>query len=88
LEDTLTLHRLSLFADLGKSLKTTDCIESLMGNVGEYIDGIKYSWHSLQRQQWMALAVLETESEFRRLDGYEDFLILQVALEEAIPDKE
>ena len=36
----------------------------------------------------MALAVLETESEFRRLGGYEDLLILQVALEEAIPDKE
>jgi hypothetical protein len=35
----------------------------------------------------MALAVLETENGFRRLDGYEDLPRLQAALEEAISDK-
>ena len=88
LEDTLTLHRLGLFDELGKSLKTTNCIESLMGDVGEYIDDVKRWHHSPQRHQWMALAVLETENGFRRLDGYEDLPRLQAALEEAISDKE
>jgi len=30
LEETLTLHRLGLFKELGKSLKTTNCLESIM----------------------------------------------------------
>ena len=32
LEETLTLHRLGLFEKLGKSLKTTNCIESIMAS--------------------------------------------------------
>jgi hypothetical protein len=36
----------------------------------------------------MALAVIEAESGFRRLDGYEDLSRLQAALKEAIPDRE
>ena len=88
LEETLTLHRLGLFEELGKSLKTTNCIESLMGDVGEHIDGVKRWHHSPQRHQWTALAVLETENGFRRLDGYEDLPRLKAALKEAIPDKE
>jgi hypothetical protein len=36
----------------------------------------------------MALAVLETENGFRRLDGCEDLPRLQAALEEAISDEE
>ena len=88
LEDTLTLHHLGLFDELGKSLKTTNCIESLMGDVGEYIDGVKRWHHSPQRHQWMALAVLKAENGFRRLDGYEDLPRLQAALKETIPDEE
>jgi len=30
LEETLTLHRLGFFEELGKSLKATNCIESIM----------------------------------------------------------
>jgi len=88
LEDTLTLPRLGLFDELGKSLKTTNCIESLMGEVDGYIDDVKRWHHSPQRHQWMALAVIEAESRFRRLDGYEDLPRLQAALKETIPDEE
>ena len=88
LEDTLTLYRLGLFDELRKSPLAANCIESLMGDVGEYIDDVKRSCLSPQRHQWMALAVLETENGFRRLDGYEDLPRLQAALEEAISDKE
>ncbi|MCS4119674.1 transposase-like protein [Salinibacter ruber] len=87
LEDTLTLHRLGLFDELGKSLKTTNCIESLMGDVEEHTRKVKRWHHSPQRHQWMALAVLEAENGFRRLDGYEDLPRLQAALKETIPDE-
>ena len=36
LEQTLTLHRLGLFKELGISLKTTNCIGSLMVLVEQY----------------------------------------------------
>ena len=58
-----------------------------MGEIDGYIENVKRWHHSPQRHQWMALAVLETENGFRRLDGYEDFPRLQDALEEAISDK-
>jgi hypothetical protein len=88
LSGTLTLHRPGLFDELEKSLKTTNCIESLMGDVGEYIDGVKCFCCSPQWHQWMVLAVLEAENGFRQLDGYEDLPRLQAALKEAIPDDE
>jgi len=88
LEETLTLHRLGLFDELGKSLKTTNCIESLMGDIDGYIENVKRWHHSPQRHQWTALAVLEAEDGFRRLDGYEDLPRLQSALEETIPDED
>jgi transposase-like protein len=86
LEDTLTLHRLGLFDELGKSLKTTNCIESLMGDVEEYTRNVKRWHHSPQRHWWMAPALLEAEDGFRRLFGYDDLPKLKAALKEAIPD--
>ena len=88
LEETLTLHRLGLFEELGRSLKTTNSIENLNEKVEGYTDNVKRWHHSPQRHRWMALAVLEAEDGFRRLDGYEDLPRLQAALKEAIPDEE
>ena len=87
LEETLTLHRLGLFDELGKSLKTTSCIESLMGEVENYTREVKRWHHSPQRHQWMALAVMEAENGFRRLGGYRDLPKLKRALKEATPDR-
>jgi len=88
LEETLTLHRLGLFEELGRSLKTTNCIENLMGEVQGHIDNVKRWHHSPQRHQWMALALMESESSFRRLTGYRNLPDLADALKEAIPDRE
>jgi putative transposase len=88
LEETLTLHRLGLFDELGKSLKTTNCIESLMGDIEGYIGDVKRWHHSLQRHWWMAPALFEAEDGFRRLTGYDDLPRLKAALKEAIPDDE
>ncbi len=88
LEETLTLHRLGLFDELGKSLKTTNCIESLMGDIEGYIGDVKRWYHSPQRHWWMAPALLEAEDGFRRLSGYDDLPRLKAALKEAIPNDE
>ena len=88
LEETLTLHRLGLFEELGRSLKTTNCIESLNGQVEDYTGNVKRWHHSPQRHRWMALALLKAESRMRRLTGYKDLPKLKQALKEAIPDRE
>jgi len=40
LEETLTLHRLGMFQKLGKSFKTTNCIETLNHQLGIYTDRV------------------------------------------------
>lgn len=88
LEETLTLHRLGLFEELGRNLKTTNGIENLMGQVQQRIGKVKRWHHSPQRHRWMALALLEGERRMRRLTGYRHLPRLKDALKEAIPDRE
>jgi len=86
LEETLTLHRLGLFEELGRNLKTTNGIENLMGQIQRCIGKVKRWHHSPQRHQWMALALLESESRMRRISGYEDLPELKKALKETTSD--
>lgn len=88
LEETLTLHRLGLFEELGRNLKTTNGIENLMGQVQRRIGKVKRWHHSPQRHQWMALALLESESRMRRISGYEDLPELKSALKETTSDED
>jgi putative transposase len=81
-------YRLGLFEELGRSLKTPNGIENLMGQVVQRIDKVKRRHHSPQRHRWMVLALLEAESRMRRMTGYADLSKLKTALKEAIPDRE
>jgi transposase-like protein len=93
LEETLTLHRLGLFEELGRSLKTTNCIENLNGQIERRLGHVKRSRHSPQRHRWIEirqdpLALLEAETRMRRLTGYRHLPKLKRALQGAIPDRE
>ncbi len=70
LEETLTLHRLGLFKELGTSLKTTNCIESLMALIGQKTDKVDYWRNSNQKQRWLATALLDIEPRLNRIRGY------------------
>jgi antibiotic biosynthesis monooxygenase (ABM) superfamily enzyme len=89
----LTLHRLGLFEELGRSLKTTNCIENLNGQVDRYLGNVKRWHHSPQRHRWIEirqdpLALLEAETRMRRLTGYEHLPKLKQALKATLPDHE
>ena len=58
LEETLTLHRLGLFEVLGISLKTTNCLESLLAQVGQLTDKVDRWQTSEQKHRWVASALL------------------------------
>jgi len=87
LEETLTLQRLGLFEEVGRSLKTTTRIENLNGQVKRYLGKVKRWHHSPQRHRWMALALSEAERRMRRRTGYRHLPKLNRALKEAIPDR-
>ena len=49
LEETLTLHRLGLFKELGRSFKTTNCIENVNALIGQRTDQV-----DCERTRWTA----------------------------------
>ncbi|MBU1627785.1 transposase [bacterium] len=79
-EETLTLHKLGVFNELGTSLKTTNCIESVMAQIGQKTDRVDYWKNSNQKQRWLATALLDIEPRLRKIKGYRHLPLLRIAL--------
>jgi len=84
LEETLTLHRLEVFALLGLSFKTTNCLESINALVEERCAKVDRWTNSHQRQRWLATALLDIEPRLRRVKGYRHLPKLREALQRAL----
>ena len=81
LEETLTLHRLGLQAELSLSFSTTNCIESVNALVEQRTGKIDYWKTSDQKQRWLATALLDIEPRLRRVRGYRYLPALRRALQ-------
>ena len=81
LEDTLTLHRLGVFPQLGVSLKTTNCLESINAQLARMLHRITAWKNSQQKQRWLATALLDIEPRLRRIKGYRYLPQLQQAIQ-------
>jgi transposase-like protein len=79
-EETLTLHRLGVFGVLGRSLKTTNCIESVNALVEERCAKVEHWKNSSQRHRWLASALVDIEPRLRKLMGYRHLPKLREAL--------
>ena len=84
LDETLTLHRLGVFTQLGLSFKTTNLIESVMARVDARLRRVTRWRTSDQKQRWCAAALLALEGKFRRIKGYHHLPLLQQALRTTI----
>lgn len=84
LDETLTLHRLGLFSQLGTSFKTANCIESIMSLVGQKTDKVDYWRNSDQKQRWMASTLLDLEPRLNRVKGWRHLGILREALQKEL----
>ena len=80
LDETLTLHRLGVYAVVGRSLKTTNCIESVNALLEERCAKVDRWQNSSQRQRWLATALLEVEPRLRKIKGYRHLAKLREAL--------
>ena len=87
-EETLTLHRLGLFQELGTSLKTTNLIESINAGLGQRTDKVDYWRNSDQKQRWVASALMDIEKGLRRIKGYKSLPLLREALKKMIAKRE
>jgi transposase-like protein len=88
LEETLTLHRLGVYAVLGVSFKTTNCIESANALVEERCAKVDAWKNSSQRQRWLATALLDIEPRLRRVKGHRNLPQLVSALGRALNIKQ
>lgn len=80
MEETLTLHRLGVYELLGRSFKTTNCLESVNALVEERCVKVDAWRTSNQRHRWLAAALLDVEPRLRRVKGHQHLPKLQAAL--------
>ena len=84
LEETLTLHRLGLFDELGKSFKTTNVIESINARIGQFTDKVDYWKNSDQKQRWVAASLLDIEPRLRKVKGMRYLPLLRAAIKQQL----
>ena len=80
LEETLMLQRLGMFEKLGKSFKTTNCIENVNKSLELYTGRVSRWQSSDQRQRWVATALLEIEPRLNCVMGHEHLKELREAM--------
>jgi len=81
LEEILTLHRLGVYGKLGRSFKTTNCIENVNALVEDRCAKVDCWKNSNQRHRWLATALLDIEPRLRTVVGYRHLSALRDALQ-------
>jgi putative transposase len=80
-EETLTLHRLGLFQELGRSFKTTNGLENLNALVGRRTDKVDCWRNAEQKHRWPATTLLDVEPRLRKVWGCRQLPRLRAALQ-------
>ena len=70
----------ALRGDLGRSFKTTNCLESVNALVEERCAKVDAWKTSHQRHRWLATALLDIEPRLRRVKGHQHLPKLQAGL--------
>jgi len=81
IEETLTLHRLGVFPLVGRSLKTTNVIESVNAQAEQRCGRVDHWKNSNQKHRWLAAALFDIEPRLRRLLGYRHLPKLREAIQ-------
>ena len=81
LEETLTLLRLNVNGELGRSLSTTNLIENLMGAIRRITRNVDHWQGGHMALRWAAAALLEAEPRFARLPAARHLGLLKLSLQ-------
>ena len=81
LAETLTLSRLPIAGALYRSLRSTNPIENLNGAVAQFAHNVRRWRNGAMIVRWVATAVHDAQTHFRRLRGYKEMPRLIAALD-------
>jgi transposase-like protein len=79
--ETLTLTRLGVRGKLKTTLQSTNPIESMIGTVRHTSRNVKHWQNGDMCLRWTAAGMLQAETQFRRIIGYQDLAKLALAVE-------
>ena len=84
--ETLTINRLQLSPALRRSLRTTNCIESMI-SIGRTTSRNVKRWRDGEMAlRWTAAGMAEARTQFRRIKGHRDLPLLVAALARHLED--
>ena len=84
LEETLTIHHLGLSPELARSLSNTNCMESVMSQMGQYTDKVDRWRNSGQILRWTAASLMDVEPRLNKIRGYRYLSVLRLKLREIV----
>ena len=80
LQETLTVQGLGVTAALYRTLRSTNPIENLNGSIGHYTRNVKRWKDGAMTLRWVASALSDAGTRFRKLRGHRDMNTLIAAL--------
>ena len=87
MEETLTVHRLRVPAQLRRTLASTNVIESAFSIVETVCRNVK-RWRAADHiERWVGSGLLVAERQFRKVQGNREIPLLLTSLENAVPRK-
>jgi putative transposase len=81
LDETLTVLRLNVPPTLARTLRSTNCIESMISVCREHASNVKRWRDGQMALRWCAAGMVEAGKQFRRVNGHLHLPTLRAALE-------
>ena len=86
LDQTLTVLRLGVPPTLARTLRSTNCIESMISVCREHAGNVKRWRDGQMALRWCAAGMVEAGKQFRRVNGHLHLPVLRTALERHITE--
>ena len=86
LDQTLTVLRLGVPPTLARTLRSTNCIESMISVCREHADNVKRWRDGQMALRWCAAGMVEAGKQFRRVNGHLHLPTLRAALQREIAE--
>src|SRR6478672_6828212 len=86
LDETLTVLRLNVAPTLARTLRSTNCIESMISVYREHAGNVKRWRDGQMALRWCAAGMVEAGKQFRRVNGHLHLPALRTALERHITE--
>ena len=86
LSETLTVLRLGVPPTLARTLRSTNCIESMISVCREHAGNVKRWRDGQMALRWCAAAMVEAGKQFRRVNGHLHLPALRAALEREVAE--